>query len=152
MELQWKIEDWKSISKDVFYKCARLRIEVFVIEQDCPYQDFDLQDQHSYHVYATDELGDVMTYARIVIGVEKGNEVSIGRVIVHESQRRKNLGVELMNRCISYITDELEVPSIYISAQVYLTRFYQDLGFIAEGEEYLEDGIPHTEMLYVDTK
>ncbi|WP_026302459.1 GNAT family N-acetyltransferase [Psychroflexus tropicus] len=127
------------------YDMLQLRSEVFVVEQDCVYQDIDGHDDKAYHVmfYEEDLL---IAYTRILPPGAYFDELSIGRVIVKQSHRRKQLGLQLMKSTIDYALELHPNSVIKISAQQYLINFYESLGFIIFGEGYLEDGIPHIGM------
>lgn len=124
-----------------------LRARVFVVEQDCPYQDPDHKDPQSYHLWGTDNLGHVVAYARIVKPGVSYNEVSIGRVVVAPEYRGSGMGVELMQETMRMVEQFYGPVPIRLSGQCYLERFYNDLGFETVSEEYMEDDIPHVEML-----
>lgn len=148
MKLHWVLEDWKSMPLDRWYRISRLRCAVFVVEQNCPYQDFDEKDFRSHHLWAEDATGEVHAYLRVVAPGVSYNEVSIGRVVTSHTMRGNGLGKELMQRGMAAVSEEYGRVPVRISAQHYLTRFYESFGFISVGEPYLEDDIPHIEMLY----
>jgi ElaA protein len=127
------------------YQLLQLRTEVFVVEQDCVYQDMDGKDDKAIHIlgYINDQLA---SYTRIFKPGDYFDQSSIGRVVVSPLYRGKSYGKEIMKASIAFIKAE-NYPSVKISAQCYLDKFYTDLGFIATGEKYLEDGIPHQAML-----
>ncbi len=145
MNFQMKYFD--ELNNSELYKILKVRNEIFVVEQNCVYQDCDGKDQWAYHLYF-EENGEIIAYLRIL---EKGisyDEISIGRVLVKENQRKKSLARKLMLKAIDFIESSLNETSIRISAQQYLVEFYKSLGFSAVSEMYLEDDIPHQEMLY----
>jgi ElaA protein len=118
---------------------------VFIVEQNCAYQDIDDMDASAKHVMLFDK--DVLAaYARILPPGISYKEPAIGRVVVKKTFRGKDLGKLLMKQCIDQLQDTYTNSEIVISAQSYLLKFYSDLGFKAEGKEYLEDDIPHTKM------
>jgi ElaA protein len=127
------------------YQLLQLRTEVFVVEQDCVYQDMDGKDDKAIHIlgYINDQLA---SYTRIFKPGDYFDQSSIGRVVVSPLYRGKSYGKEIMKASIAFIKAE-NYPSVKISAQCYLDKFYTDLDFIATGEKYLEDGIPHQAML-----
>jgi len=129
------------------YAILQLRMEVFVVEQTCYYQDCDGRDQESLHHWFEHTNGEIMAYVRICAPGVSYAEPSIGRVIVAENYRRKSLGKQIMESSIAIATKHFSAGSIRISAQKYLEDFYTNLGFVPTGKEYLEDGIPHLEML-----
>ena len=144
--MNWVIKKFEGLSTIELYKILQLRAEVFVVEQDCPYQDMDDKDSESYHVcgYMDERL---VAYSRIVKANISYDEISIGRVVVSPKNRGEKLGVAVMNACFDFIDSELHQQPIRISAQSHLEKFYADLGFVPTGKKYLEDGIPHIEML-----
>jgi ElaA protein len=118
---------------------------VFIVEQNCAYQDIDDMDASAKHVMLFDK--DVLAaYARILPPGISYKEPAIGRVVVKKTFRGKDLGKLLMKQCIDQLQDTYTNSEIVISAQSYLLKFYSDLGFKAEGKEYLEDDIPHSKM------
>ncbi len=147
MKIQWFLKDWSELSKDELYEMLALRIEVFVIEQNCPYQDVDGKDKKSRHLFALDESGKCVACLRLVKPGVSYKEWSIGRVVTSSSLRKTGLGKELMKKAMLFFS-ELENPYVRISAQSYLQKFYEDFGFKKVSEEYLEDDIPHIEMWY----
>lgn len=138
---------FNELSIEELYKILKIRNEVFVVEQKCPYQDCDNKDKNSYHLYLEDS-GEIASYLRIL---EKGisyDEVSIGRVLVNESYRNNGIAREMMTKAITFIKKDLKQTKIRISGQLYLIDFYKSLGFEQVSKQYLEDEIPHIEMLY----
>jgi ElaA protein len=144
--MEWKMKSFHELSTVELYDILQLRAEVFVVEQDCVYQDIDSKDVKSYHVCGYDSKK-LAAYARIVHKGVSYSEVSIGRVVVSPQYRGIKLGIELMNETLKFIDKKLGRQAIRISAQSHLKKFYADLGFVFTGKEYLEDGIPHIEML-----
>lgn len=147
--LVWHSAEWPELSQDIWYAMAALRIEVFVIEQNCLYQDFDGKDQHSRHVWAANEEGEILAYARIVAPGVSYDEPSIGRVVTAMQVRRDGVGRQLMVFTMKELERVYGKTSVRISAQSHLIKFYNEFGFHSVGVEYLEDGIPHTEMSYI---
>ena len=133
------------MSKQELYQILQLRAEVFVVEQNCPYQDLDELDFDSIHVcgYLNEEL---VAYSRLTQLGSKYSGASIGRVITKKVIRSSGAGKALMNKSIDECREQWKEESIFISAQERLKKFYQALGFIINSEPYLEDGIPHIEM------
>jgi ElaA protein len=127
------------------YEILQLRAEIFVVEQDCVYQDIDFKDQKSLHIigYKNDKI---VAYTRIFKPGDYFDNASIGRVLVVASERKYGFGHELMKASIVAIKEHFKVTEITISAQKYLKKFYETHQFIQVGEEYLEDGIPHIRM------
>ena len=128
-----------------WHRVLALRAQVFVVEQNCAYQDPDGKDVLSYHLLM--ESGEeLVAYARLVPPGVSYTEAAIGRVVTSQTVRGKGWGKALMEIAIAQTQKKFEVNEICISAQSYLLKFYQELGFVAEGEEYLEDDIPHWKM------
>ena len=145
--MKWELKKFDELNVEEIYKILKLRIEVFVVEQECAYQDCDGKDQKSYHLFLEDE-GRIAAYLRILKRGLSFDEVAIGRVIVNKDYRGKGLAREMMLKAIKFIEEELNEKEIKIQAQVYLVDFYGSLGFKKISEEYLEDKIPHVDMLY----
>ncbi|MBL7913216.1 MAG: GNAT family N-acetyltransferase [Bacteroidia bacterium] len=139
------LKEFKELSNTQLFEIYKLRSEVFIVEQNCPYQDVDDIDQRSAHLLIS-EAGTLAAYARIIPPGISYKEPSIGRVVVRKQFRGRDIGKLLMKECIKYMSTAFPKWEIVISAQSYLIKFYTELGFNAEGEEYLEDNIPHTKM------
>ncbi|WP_434799544.1 GNAT family N-acetyltransferase [Terrisporobacter vanillatitrophus] len=145
--MNWKIKKFNELNVEEIYKILALRNEVFIVEQECPYLDCDDKDLNSYHLFS-EENGEIVAYLRIL---EKGvsyDEISIGRVAVKKSYRGKGISRKMMLKAIEFIENNLAEDAIKIQAQSYLLNFYSSLGFKAVSQEYLEDNIPHIDMLY----
>lgn len=128
------------------YEILQLRSEVFVVEQDCVYQDIDGKDQIGLHILGKKE-GKIIAYTRCFAPGDYFENASIGRVVVEVSQRKFKYGHDIMKASIEAIKNKCQIDIIKVSAQVYLTKFYNSHGFKQVGEGYLEDGIPHIAML-----
>jgi len=141
-----KISAFNELSIVELYDLLQLRSEVFVVEQDCVYQDIDGKDQKALHVlgYKNEKL---VAYTRIFKPGDYFKEASIGRVVVEQKERQYKYGYTIMNASIEAIKTYYNETIIRISAQTYLKRFYNNLDFKEVGKEYLEDGIPHIAML-----
>lgn len=141
---------FQTLNTKQLYDILQLRSEVFVVEQDCVYQDIDGHDQSAIHVCVYNK-NILVAYARILPPHAYFQEPSIGRIIVKASYRKQNLGHELMNYCIAQTSQLFPNQTLKISAQKYLIKFYNSHGFKVKGEGYLEDGIPHISMyrLYI---
>ncbi len=144
-ELQWKCTGFNELSPHQLYSILRLRMDVFVMEQDCAYQDMDNCDQDALHVTAMQDA-ELLCYARLLPPGVKYQTVSIGRVITQKSIRRDGFGKRLMSKSLEYCQQYWPGETITISAQQHLEKFYCELGFVTESEPYLEDGIPHIQM------
>ena len=146
MQLNWILKAFNELTTAELYSIMQLRNEVFVVEQNCVYQDADGKDQPSLHLCGWD--GQVLAaYTRIIPPGISYAEASIGRVVSSPAYRKTGAGRKLMEESIKYTLDRFGVNSIRIGAQVYLAKFYRSLGFIQCSDEYLEDGIPHIEMI-----
>lgn len=128
------------------YRILALRSDVFVVEQNCAYQDLDGKDEHSFWVWAEDENGTVHATARLLPAGISYKEISIGRVCTSMQSRGSGLGKLLMKESLVQCGNIWGSEPITISAQQYLLKFYNELGFVEEGEMYLEDDIPHLKM------
>lgn len=146
MELKIQIKAFEHLSTDELYALLQLRSEVFVVEQNCVYQDLDGKDQIALHVLGFKNKK-LVAYTRVFKPGDYFEHASIGRVIVKENQRKFKYGYDIMEASIEVIRIHFGKTKIKISAQVYLKKFYNNLGFEAVGEEYLEDGIPHVGMI-----
>ena len=142
----FNIKRFNELSIQELYVILQLRSEVFVVEQNCVYQDLDNKDLDAYHVLGVLDK-EIVAYARIFKPGDYFLESSIGRIVVKKEFRKFQYGYKLVENSIQFIENNLQQNTILISAQSYLTKFYNSLGFIRVGEEYLEDGIPHIKML-----
>ncbi|QBA65363.1 GNAT family N-acetyltransferase [Muriicola soli] len=139
------IKSFKKLSKQELYRILQLRNEIFIVEQNCPYLDLDNLDEKAYHALGIDASG-ICAYTRIFKAGDYFEEPSIGRVAVSEDCRGRGFGKEIMQASVDYIDAKWPMQNIVISAQLYLKKFYQELGFETIEEEYLEDDIPHIKM------
>ncbi len=146
MGIKFEVKGFNELATAELYKILRLRAEVFVVEQDCVYQDIDNKDQKALHVigYKNDE---VVAYTRIFNAGDYFEKASIGRVVVSKDQRQFGYGHDLIKESINAIVKNYQTTDIKISAQTYLKKFYETHGFNQVGEAYLEDGIPHIGMV-----
>jgi ElaA protein len=142
-----KLSTFKSLSAEELYDILKLRSAIFVVEQNCVYQDMDDKDKTALHVIGYKE-NELVAYARLLPKGVSYKEASIGRVAVSQGQRGKKEGRALMEEAIRHTLKEFNTNEIVISAQLYLEKFYTDLGFIKESDIYLEDDIPHIKMRY----
>lgn len=132
---------------DLYEICA-LRQSVFIVEQNCPYLDCDGKDLPAWHLQGRDAAGRLLAYTRLLpAGVAYPDYPSIGRVVNAPDARGSGIGRELMQQSIAACREIFGAQPIKIGAQTYLLRFYESFGFASTGEEYLEDGIPHTKMV-----
>lgn len=146
--MEVRVKDFSALSTLELYDLMALRSAVFVVEQDCVYQDLDYKDQKALHVLGYDK-DTLVAYTRVFAPGDYFTHASIGRVIVAASHRSKQLGHAIMKASISALLNHYKITQIDISAQSYLERFYESHGFKATGEEYLEDGIPHKKMIKI---
>ena len=144
--MNWFLRTFDELSLRQLYQLLKLRQEVFVVEQNCPYLDADGEDEHAEHLFARSEDGNMVAYARLYQANSAQSYSRIGRVLTAQSMRGKGLGRELMQRSIDYLQQRTPNSPIRVGAQVYLLEFYKDFGFKPMGDEYLEDGIPHIDM------
>jgi ElaA protein len=147
MQLNWTLKKFDNLTPHELYSIMQLRNEVFVLEQNCIYQDADGKDLHAWHCMGWNEYGQLMAYTRLLPAGVAYNIPSIGRVITHADVRRLGAGKELMNQSINKCYDLFGKQSIKIGAQLYLKKFYESFGFTQTSEVYLEDGIEHIEMI-----
>ncbi|KUJ84387.1 GNAT family N-acetyltransferase [Microbulbifer flavimaris] len=148
--LNWQWSRFEDLTAQQLYTILQLRQEVFVVEQDCAYQDVDGIDQHSWHLAAWRNEGEepaLLAYLRVVDPGQKYTEPSIGRVLTAQPARGTGLGRELMSRALILCDEQFDGGAIRISAQLYLADFYSEFAFERVSEPYDEDGIPHIEML-----
>lgn len=138
------IKSFQELTLEELYAILQLRMDVFVVEQVCPYLDLDDLDQASTHLWIG-EGSDVLAYVRVVH--EQGAYCSIGRVVNASSHRGQGLGLKIFQAGIDFCEKHIPDRSIKISAQLYLKRFYSSFGFEQVGKVYLEDGIPHIGMV-----
>ncbi len=144
--MEFLVKKFKELTIDQLYAILQLRSEVFVVEQNCVYQDLDFKDQKALHIFGLKNKK-IVAYTRIFKPGDYFEEASIGRVVVSDTERKYGYGYDLMKASITAVQQEFNTVKITISAQVYLTKFYNSLDFKKVGEEYLEDGIPHIEMI-----
>ena len=143
MDLQ--VIHYSYLTKNQLYQLLYLRIKIFVVEQNCPYQELDDLDKISYHVLGTIDQT-LISIGRIVPN-EKEKQILIGRIAVNDNHRKNGYALKMMNEIIYFINTNFSNFEIALSAQTYLKEFYISLGFKAHGETYLEDGIPHIYMI-----
>lgn len=146
-KLIFTVKAFDALTTSELYAILRLRSQVFVVEQNCVYQDIDARDQQALHLlgYYQNQL---VAYSRCFAPGIHFTEAAIGRVLVDPTYRKLKFGHQLIDQSIAAIKQEYGVEKIRISAQQYLIPFYQSHGFKTEGEGYLEDDIPHIEMSY----
>lgn len=141
--MKLKVKSFAELSAEELFEIYRLRVSVFVVEQQCPYHEVDAADKAAYHVWLQDEDG-IAAYARVLPKGATFPDVSIGRVIA--VRRRCGLGSRIAAEAVRIAKEKFAADTITIEAQVYARALYEKLGFRRTSEEFLEDGIPHIQM------
>ena len=142
---QSTIKTYNDLSKDQFFDILKLRIEIFVVEQCCYYQELDNEDKEAFHVSIYND-GIIVAVGRIIPNLHN-KEVKIGRIAVKIEHRKKGLAYKMMKDIMNFISKKYKNFSVLLSAQTYLIEFYQLFGFKEIGNTYLEDGIEHINMV-----
>lgn len=145
--MRWQLKAWNELTCDELYALMVARQQVFVVEQTCPYLDADGADAGALHLWASDDTTSVLAYLRVFAPGVKGVEARLGRVLTTTPARGRGLGRTLVRRGIDVVLERFGACPIRIGAQKHLDRFYAEFGFVAEGPDYLEDGIPHVDMV-----
>ncbi len=145
--MEFKLKKFNELTVEELYKLLRVRNEVFVVEQNCVYQDCDNKDYDAYHLFCEHE-DEIIGCLRILNRGVSYEEASIGRVLIKEKYRHTGISKAMMVEALRFIKNELKETEVRISAQVYIKKFYENVGFEVVSEEYLEDNIPHVQMLY----
>lgn len=142
-----EIKTFSELTKEELYEILQLRNKVFVVEQNCIYQDIDAKDQKALHVLGY-KKNKIIAYARVFKPNDYFTQASIGRVVVAKNERINYYGHQIVETSIQVILKYFNTSTIKISAQKHLEKFYQTHKFKAVGKEYLEDGIPHITMFF----
>mgnify|MGYP001316993647 CR=1 FL=1 len=143
--MEWSFRKYEELTLSELYELLKLRTSVFVVEQNCPYQDLDGKDSQATHLLGYKKK--LIAYSRIFPpGTIDKEHASIGRIITTKQERGKGIGFNLVKKSISFCKEHFGDQIIKISAQVYLKKFYNQCGFVEKGKIYLEDGIPHCAM------
>lgn len=145
--MNYNIKKFSELENNELYQILELRCEVFVVEQNCAYNDIDNKDQDAYHLLLEDNKKIVAGLRILKKGVSY-DQISIGRVVVSKEHRGLGIAKEMMLKAIEFIENDLNEKEIKISAQAYLIEFYKSIGFVEVSQVYLEDDIPHIDMLY----
>lgn len=145
--MDWTVKSFSELSLEELYQLLELCSEVFVVEQECAYQDVDGVDLECHHLFGKAD-GKIVSYLRILPPGLTFPEASIGRVVIQSEYRGQKLAGSMLETAIQYLTEEMGQETIKISAQTYLKKFYQAQGFVAVSDMYLEAGIPHMDMVY----
>ena len=148
MKFEHQVKSFQELSLEEFHDIIALRIQIFIIEQNCPYQEVDGKDKLAHHLFFKNETDEIIAITRILPQGISYEEVAIGRVVVHEDYRGTGLGNQLMSDSMKFVRDKYGEVPVRLSAQKHLENYYGNHGFKSTGKEYLEDGIPHVEMLY----
>ena len=142
---QSTIKPYNDLSKDQFFDILKLRIEIFVVEQCCYYQELDDEDKEAFHVFIYND-GIIVAVGRIIPNLHN-KEVKIGRIAVKMEYRKKGLAYKMMKDIMNFLSNDYKNFSVLLSAQTYLIEFYRSFGFKEVGDNYLEDGIEHINMV-----
>ena len=145
--MKWTLKTFDQLSIDELHDIIQLRINVFVVEQNCPYPELDGKDGKAYHFFGRNDQGRIVAYTRIFAPGDYYSQPAIGRVVVDSAHRGDGTGHALMLGTIRSTKELFGDLEIKIGAQKYLVTFYEKLGFINTQEEYIEDGIPHVYMI-----
>jgi len=145
MELRWTTKRFADLTVHELYDLLRLRVDIFVVEQTCPYPEIDGQDQHAVHLFASDKDGALIACARI-LPPEKDDRPHIGRIAVRKDLRGKGIASELMHRALEIVKEQYGSRRSALAAQAHLEHYYARFGFRRHGPDYIWDGIPHVDM------
>lgn len=145
--MHWIVKTFEELTTTELYALLRLRSEIFVVEQECVFLDMDNADQQAVHVMGYDVEQELVAYTRLFRPGIKYDMASIGRVVTSKKARGTGVGRELMEQSIAALEARFGKGPIKIGAQQYLQKFYTSLGFVQSSEMYLEDNIPHIEMI-----
>lgn len=143
----WIFRPWSEVTRDELYEILITRARVFVVEQNCPYLDADGHDRAGWHLWTASPTGAVLAYLRVLPPGDKYAEASLGRVVTAPEARRVGLGRPLIAEGIARAEALFGPVPLRIGAQKYLEHWYGEAGFVRASDDYLEDGIPHLEMV-----
>lgn len=141
--MEYIVKRFDELTTKEFYQLAKVRIAVFVVEQNCPYQEIDETDPQAWHTYLRNEEGEILAYTRVY---QEGGVIHFGRVLVSPDHRKEGLGKKIVGQTLAFIKEKFPKKPVVIGAQAYLKEFYGGFGFQAISEVYLEDDIPHMDM------
>jgi ElaA protein len=150
--MNWQLKQFEELTPNELYDIMWLRNEVFVIEQNCIFQDADYKDQQSWHLMGLNHENKLMAYCRLLPAGAYFEQPSIGRVVTHADARGSGAGKELMQKAIQICKQLFGEEDIKIGAQLYLKKFYNSIGFEQTSDVYMEDGIKHIEMVRIFKK
>jgi len=147
--IEWDIKSFKGLGTEDLYALLKLRVDVFVVEQSCPYPEIDGKDRHpeTLHLVGRNKEGKIVAYLRMLPPGLSFKQVSMGRVVVAKNFRGQGISDAMLKIALDHIHCTWPDENIQIGAQVYLKDFYQSHGFEAASQIYLEDGIPHIDMV-----
>lgn len=145
--MNWHIKKFQDLSNDELYGIMKARVDVFVVEQECAYEEIDNYDQSAIHYFLKID-NQIASYVRILPKHSKYEEVSIGRVLVAKAYRGNGYAKQIMMKATQFAADQWQENTIKIQAQEYLYKFYSELGFEQISESYLDDNIPHIDMIW----
>ncbi len=145
--MNWFLKKFYELSLDEFHDILQLRIDIFVVEQNCPYPELDSKDKLAFHFFCKNKEGKIIAYTRFFKAGDYYTEAALGRVVVHAAYRNKKIGVQLLEKTLLEMEKILGKVIIKIGAQTHLKQFYGSFNFQQIGVEYIEDGIPHIYMI-----
>ncbi|WP_217587336.1 GNAT family N-acetyltransferase [Lentibacillus saliphilus] len=145
--MNWHLKSFEELTNDQLYKIMKARVDVFVVEQSCPYPELDDYDQIAMHYFLEIDQN-IAAYVRLMPANSRYELASIGRVIVTKPYRHNGYARDIMEKAKAYIVQEWQETQIKIQAQQYLQNFYESLGFEQISDMYLEDNIPHIDMVW----
>lgn len=146
LKMKWNQKTFSELTKEELYRILMVRVAVFVVEQDCPYPEIDGRDEECLHIWLEND-NHILAYCRIVPPGEESMYHSIGRVLVTQGNRGEGYAKDVMERAIHILKEDYKVDHIWLHGQEYLRKFYGSFGFEEVTDVYLEDGIPHVDML-----
>ncbi|MCB0486499.1 MAG: GNAT family N-acetyltransferase [Flavobacteriaceae bacterium] len=144
--MEWFLKTYDELTVDEFHDILKLRIDIFVVEQNCPYPELDTKDKKAWHFYGKNN-DKIIAYTRIFKPRDYYQEAAFGRVVVHQEYRNQKLGYKLIEKTLEQIKNLFGRVPVKIGAQQHLEKFYGSFGFQQVGEPYIEDGIPHIYMV-----
>lgn len=145
--MQWILKKFNDLTVNEFHDILQLRINIFIVEQNCPYPELDDKDKIAFHLFGIDKNNKIIAYTRIFKPGDFYKEAAFGRVVVHEEYRNQKIGSQLVKETIIETHKLFGNINIKIGAQTYLKDFYQSFGFQQVDDDYIEDGIPHIHMV-----
>ncbi len=145
--MQWILKKFNDLTVNEFHDILQLRINIFIVEQNCPYPELDDKDKIAFHLFSIDKNNKIIAYTRIFKPGDFYKEAAFGRVVVHEEYRNQKIGSQLVKETIIETHKLFGNINIKIGAQTYLKDFYQSFGFQQVDDDYIEDGIPHIHMV-----